>query len=228
MREVQQIHITDKNYPEKLKNIYDPPIIIYALGNIEILNYISVAVIGSREPTFYGKKVASEISYNLSKNNVTVISGMAKGIDGEAHIGALKAQGKTIAVLGSGLDCIYPKENEYLFNAIIKNDGVIISEYPLGTKPKPTNFPRRNRIISGLSNGVLVVEAKERSGTLITVDFALEQGKMVYAIPGDINKYNSKGTNNLIKEGAKPVTNVDDILEELKYEFKIQLARHNK
>ena len=151
----------------------------------------------------------------MSLNNINVISGLARGIDSCAHKGTLKANGKTIAVVGCGLDRVYPTENETLFNEIIKNNGAIISEYIIGTKPLAKNFPRRNRIISGLSDGVIVVEARKKSGTLITVDFALEQVKNVYAIPGNIDNPNAYGTNDLIKQGAKVVTNLKDILEDL-------------
>ncbi len=157
-------------------------------------------------------KATEYFSYNLAKAGVTVVSGLAKGIDGFAHMGALAAKGKTIAVIGSGLDIIYPKENIELAREIIRREGLIISEYPLGTRPNQSHFPERNRIISGLSKAVLVVEAKEKSGTSITVDFALEQGKEVFAIPGNINSPNSKGTNQMIKEGAKIVTNINEIL----------------
>lgn len=172
-----------------------------------------IAIIGCRLCTKYGENVSKEFAYNLSKKNINIISGLARGIDSFAHIGSLKAQGKTIAVVGSGLDLIYPKENEGIANDIIKNGGAIISEYVIGTKPVARNFPARNRIISGISSGVIVVEAKEKSGTLITVDFALEQGKEVYVIPGNIDSPNSLGTNELIKQGAKLITNINDIFE---------------
>ena len=157
-------------------------------------------------------KCAKYFSYNLAKQDFTIISGLAKGIDSIAHRGALEANGKTIAVIGSGLDNMYPKENINLAKQIIKQKGLIISEYPLGTRASKNNFPARNRIISGLSKGVLVIEAKEKSGTLITVDFALEQGREVFAVPGNIAFLNSKGTNSLIKEGAKCTLNYKDIL----------------
>ncbi len=156
-------------------------------------------------------KAARYFSYNLAKQGKTIISGLAKGIDSFAHIGALQANGKTIAVIGSGLSNIYPKENIYLAREIVKRKGLVLSEYPLETKPKKENFPARNRIISGLSKAVIVVEAKEKSGSLITVDFALEQGREVYAVPGNIKSCNSIGTNNLIKEGAKCITNYKDV-----------------
>jgi len=209
--------ITAQGYPQLLKEIYDPPICLYVKGNKEILNNKSIAIVGCRDATDYGKKAAKYFAYNLSNKKINIISGLAKGVDSYAHIGNLCARnedirsGKTVAVVGNGLDRIYPKENEYLANKIIENGGAIISEYPLGTKPDKMNFPARNRIISGMSEGIIVVEAKEKSGTLITVDFALEQGRDVYVVPGNINSINSVGTNNLIKQGAKVVTSFLDI-----------------
>ena len=155
------------------------------------------------------------MAYNLSVNNINIISGLARGIDTCSHIGCLKAKGTTIAVVGCGLDRVYPEENKKLFEDIIKSGGAVISEYVIGTRPLAKNFPRRNRIISGLSDGVLVVEARKNSGTMITTDFALEQGKELYVIPGNITSNLSAGTNNLIKEGAKLVTDVCEILEDL-------------
>lgn len=177
------ISVNDKEYPQYLKQIYDYPISLYIKGNMNILNEKSIAIIGCRNATEYGKKSAEYFSYNLAKNNINIVSGLARGIDSFAHIGALAANGKTIAVVGNGLDMIYPKENEQLQKKIIALGGAIISEYPLGTKPEKMNFPARNRIISGLCEKILVIEAKERSGTMLTVDFALEQGREVYAVP---------------------------------------------
>ena len=212
MNQIKEISILDENYPELLKQIYDPPKCLYVMGNLEILNTPSIAIVGCREASEYGKKAATYFSYNLAKQGITIVSGLAKGIDSYSHIGALQAKGKTIAIIGSGLDIIYPKENEQLAKKIIEQGGAIISEYPLGTRPTQDHFPARNRIISGLSKAVLVVEAKEKSGSLITADFAMEQGKEVYAVPGNINSINSVGTNNLIKDGAIPVSNFSDIL----------------
>ncbi|MBO4292929.1 MAG: DNA-processing protein DprA [Clostridia bacterium] len=212
MNQIKEISILDENYPELLKSIYDPPKCLYVVGNIEILNSPGIAIVGCREATEYGKKAAMYFSYNLAKQGITIVSGLARGIDSYSHIGALQAKGNTIAVIGSGLDIIYPKENEQLAKKIIEQGGAIISEYPLGTRPTQDHFPARNRIISGLSKAVLVVEAKEKSGSLITADFAMEQGKEVYAVPGNINSLNSVGTNNLIKDGAIPVSNFSDIL----------------
>ena len=202
----------DKYYPNKLKLIYDPPELLYCLGDIRLLNEPSIAIVGTRNASNYGKRIAYNLSQELSKRGVTIISGLASGIDSYAHEGAFKNVGKTIAVLGSGIDIIYPKENEDLYKSIIKNGGLIVSEFPLGTKPEKDNFPKRNRIISGLSDGVVVVEAKKKSGALITADLALEQGRSVFAVPGNIDSQNSEGTNNLIKEGAVPVTSYLDIL----------------
>ena len=187
---------------------------LYTKGNKKILNDFSLAIIGCRENTKYGEIVASKISYELSKRGVITVSGLAKGIDSIAHKATIDANGKTIAVIGSGIDIIYPKENENLVNKIIENGGIIISEYIVGTKPNRYHFPARNRIISGISNGVIVIEAKKKSGTMITVDFALEQGRDVFAVPGSILSNNSEGTNELIKNGAKCITNICDILEE--------------
>ena len=202
----------NEKYPILLKQIYDPPKCLYVMGNIEILNNQSIAIVGCREATEYGKKAATYFSYNLAKQNVTIVSGLARGIDSYSHIGTLKANGKTIAVIGSGLDIIYPKENEQLAKKIVEQGGAIISEYPLGTRPQKEYFPARNRIISGISQATLVIEAKEKSGSLITADFAMEQGKDVYSVPGNINSKNSVGTNNLIKDGAIPVSKFSDIL----------------
>lgn len=213
-KNIKIITLENKLYPENLKKIYDPPVVLYAKGDINILNKKSIAIVGCRNCSNEGKDIAQEFGYKLSKNNIVIVSGMAKGIDTWAHIGCINASGQTIAILGSGIDVIYPKENRGLYEKISKT-GIIISEYIIGTKVVPANFPRRNRIISGLSNGVLVVEAKQRSGSLITADLALEEGKEIYAIPGDIKNPNSKGTNNLIKQGAKIVTDVEDILEDM-------------
>ncbi len=180
---IELIHIYDKYYPKELNEIYDKPIVLYVKGNKEILNGFKLAVIGCREYTKYGEIVAKNISYQIAKSGIITVSGLAKGIDSIAHTSTLQAKGKTIAVIGSGIDNIYPTENIKLANEIIKNGGLIMSEYVIGTKPQKMNFPARNRIISGLSNGVIVIEAKKKSGTMITVDFALEQGKEVFAVP---------------------------------------------
>ena len=213
---VIKINQSDAFYPVKLKEIYDPPEEIYCVGDIRLLNEPSIAIVGARDASDYGRRIAKKLSSDLSKRGVTIISGLARGIDRCAHEGAYDKIGKTIAVLGSGIDIIYPKENEELYKSIIKSGGLIISEFPLGTKPEKDNFPKRNRLISGLSNGVVVVEAKAKSGALITVDCALEQGKNVFAVPGNIDSIYSEGANNLIKDGAIPVTSYEDILLHIK------------
>lgn len=209
---IKVITILDDYYPESLKNIYDKPIILYAKGNIELLKEKCIAIVGARKCSMYGKEIAKHLSYNLSSNNMCIVSGLAIGIDKYAHIGALEAGGNTIAVIGNGLDNIYPYENQGLAKRIVENNGLIISEYVIGTKPNRINFPARNRIISGLSDGIVVVEAKEKSGALITAEFALEQGKEVFAVPGNINSELSKGTNELIKDGANVVIDYKDVI----------------
>lgn len=210
------IKLGDKEYPQNLLNIYDPPKQLFVLGNEGILNEFGIAIVGSRKPTKYGEQTAKSLAYNLARYNINVISGMAKGIDAAAHTGCIMAKWKTIAVLGSGFNHIYPKENINLLKSILSRGGAVITEYEPNTMPDGKNFPRRNRIISGLSQGVVVVEAAERSGSLITAELALEEGKEVFAIPGNITSLLSQGTNQLIKDGAKLVTNVFDILEEYK------------
>ncbi len=211
--DIGMITILDEDYPEKLKHIYDAPMILYYRGNKRLLNHSCViAMVGCRQCTEYGKEVSLTFSNELAKQDICVISGMAKGIDSYSHMGCIQAGGKTIAVLGNGLDQIYPKENVGLYNKILQTEGLILSEYVIGTKPNKLNFPARNRIISGLSDGIIVVEAKEKSGTLNTVDFALDQGKDVFVVPGNITSENSIGTNNLIKQGAKCITCAGDIL----------------
>ena len=180
---IKIITLKDKEYPKKLLNIYDPPTMLYVKGNINILNEKSIGIVGSRNCSEYGIKTTKQLAYNISKNNINIISGLAQGIDTYAHIATIAANKKTIAVVGTGLDTVYPKENKNICNEIIEKGGAIITEYSLGTKPEKLNFPARNRIISGLSDGILVVEASKKSGALITVDFALEQGKNIYCVP---------------------------------------------
>jgi len=213
--QIEIITVLDEDYPQKLKDLYDKPITLYIKGNRKILNEFCLAMIGCRENSNYGKQVATAIANGLAKQKITTISGLAKGIDCISHNETMQAGGKTIAVIGSGLDIIYPYENKNLANKIIKTGGALVSEYPLGVKPEKIHFPARNRIISGLSSGIIVIEAKKKSGTMTTVDFALEQGKNVFAIPGNITNKNAEGTNELIKQGAKCVTCMQDILEEI-------------
>ena len=201
-------------YPQRLREIYDYPSTLYVRGNLLPEDESCLAVVGTRRATVYGRQVTEEIVTDLARNKITIISGLAKGIDSVAHRATLEATGRTIAVFACGLDIVYPAENAKLAREIIEH-GALISEYPLGTRPKADNFPRRNRIMSGLSLGVLVVEAGESSGALITANQALEQNRDVFAIPGSILSPTSKGTNHLIQEGAKLVRNYVDILEEL-------------
>ena len=189
---MEYISINDERYPDKLRNIYNPPKGLYIKGNYELLKEPAIAIIGSRNCSKYGEIVAKRFSIDLAKKRIVVISGMATGIDTCAHIGTLIGKGKTIAVLGSGLEKIYPKENEKLYYNILEKDGAIISEYEPNEEPKPINFPERNRIISGLCDKLIVVEATKRSGTSITVNFALEQGKEIYAVPGNITSFKSE------------------------------------
>jgi len=216
--------VCDDDYPENLKSIYDPPIVLYVKGNLTAQDKLSIGIVGSRRASFYGLNSAEKFAYELAGLGFTVVSGLAYGIDTQAHKGALKADGRTIAVLGSGLANIYPSENKKLAGQISQS-GAVISEFPLSAAPLPNNFPRRNRIISGLSLGLLVVEAAKNSGALITADFALEQGREVFALPGKIDSGNSFGTNGLIKQGAKLVSNIEDILEELNFTEQIALPK---
>ncbi len=201
-------------YPQRLKEIYDYPPVLYVRGNPLPEDETCLAVVGTRRATVYGRQVTEEIVSDLARNKVTIVSGLAKGIDSIAHRAALEAGGRTIAVFACGLDIVYPAENANLAREIMEH-GALISEYPLGIRPKADNFPRRNRIMSGLSLGVLVVEAGESSGALITANQALEQNRDVFAVPGSILSPSSRGTNHLIQEGAKLVRNHVDILEEL-------------
>lgn len=212
-RNIKCITKDNKEYPDSLKNIYTPPLVLYTKGNIEKLkNKNKIAIVGSRKCSEYGKAVTQRFSYQLAQKNYTIISGMASGVDSYAHIGAILARGTTIAVLGSGVEFAYPEENKPLYKRILETDGLIISEYPLNTKPVPENFPMRNRIISGLSDKVLITEAGMKSGSIITANLAMEQGKDVYAIPGNIFYNQSEGTNQLIKEGAFLTTGLEDII----------------
>ncbi len=210
---IRIIHFNHKDYPESLKNIYDPPLYFYMNGSVTPEDNNALAVVGTRSPTPYGRKVSEMLAEELSSAGFTIVSGMARGVDSIAHKAALKKGGRSIAVLGCGVDIAYPRENKNLMDEIAGN-GAIISEFPMGTCPGKKNFPQRNRIISGLSLGVIVVEAAEKSGSLITSRFAMEQGREVFAVPGNINSPLSKGTNKLIQQGAKTVTDVNDILEE--------------
>ena len=216
----------EETYPENLKNIFDPPYLLYKKGNIYEKDNNAIAIVGSRKASPYGKWAAYKFASELASRGITIISGMAYGIDTSAHKGAIEGGGRTIAVLGCGVDICYPKSNYNLMKNIL-NAGAIVSEYSMGIEPIPGHFPARNRIISGLAKAVIVVEAAEKSGSLITTEFALEQGREVYAVPGNINSSLSKGTNKLIKDGAKPVTCVEDILEDLGLVVENEKTKHN-
>lgn len=209
---ISYITKVDKNYPQCFNDIFDPPYLFYYIGELDALfNRVRIAVVGARRCSAYGKHVSYEMSKSLSNAGITIVSGMARGVDTQAHKGALDGKSQTVAVLGSGLDICYPKENKELMDAIIKK-GCVISEYPIGTPPLSGNFPRRNRLISGLSHGIVVTEAARKSGSIITADVALEQGKDVYAVPGSIYSKTSQGTNWLLKQGARVLTDPEDIL----------------
>ncbi|MCM8818548.1 MAG: DNA-processing protein DprA [Candidatus Omnitrophica bacterium] len=215
---IKLLTIDDPEYPVLLKEIYDPPFLLYVKGNIEVSsNFISI--VGTRTPSLYGLKMAEKFASGLAEYGFIVVSGLARGIDTSVHIGTLKVDGKTVGVLGSGFKNFYPPENKKLEKEIIKN-GAIITEFPSNTLPERYNFPKRNRIISGLSLATVVIEAGPRSGALITANFALEQGRDVFALPGRVDTLYSKGTNKLLKEGAILIEDIGDILEVLNVEVK--------
>lgn len=205
--------IEEPAYPQALRYIANPPAILYYRGQIGEINNFSLAVVGCRAATPYGKHTARNLGQALARHQVTVVSGMARGIDREAHLGALEGQGLTIGILGNGIDVIYPRENKALYDQVAR-EGLILSEFSPGTHPEPRNFPMRNRLISGLAQGVVVVEARLKSGALITVDFALEQGKDVFAVPGPLSSPASTGTNKLLQQGAIMYTEISDIIQE--------------
>ncbi|MDP2683321.1 MAG: DNA-processing protein DprA [Deltaproteobacteria bacterium] len=213
-QDVVFLTLRHSDFPKALLSIPDPPPYLYVKGTICKKDENAIAVVGTRIPTQYGISAAEGISRELAGSGITIVSGMARGIDTAAHRGALAANGRTIAVLGSGIDVIYPSDNKKLYEQIISN-GAVVSEFPIGMSPLAENFPQRNRIISGLVKGVLVVEASEKSGSLITAGLALDYGRDVFALPGNITSFKSKGANKLIKQGAKLVEDARDILEEL-------------
>jgi DNA processing protein len=208
------ITLKDEEYPKRLRDIYDPPALLYVRGELKKEDELAVSIVGSRKTTPYGRWFTEKVSQELARYGVTIVSGMARGIDSLAHWGAISGGGRTIAVLGCGVDVIYPSENRNLFAKIIDH-GAILSEFPIGSPPEGGHFPRRNRIISGLSIGVVVAQASEKSGSLITAGYALEQGREVFAVPGNVGTESSRGTHRLIKEGAKLVESSEDILEEI-------------
>ena len=207
----------DPEYPHLLKEIADPPAVIYVQGNVELLQSPCVAMVGSRAATAYGKRTAFTLAQRIVESGFTVVSGLALGVDGEAHNGALSVGGNTIGVLGCGLDVVYPRLHSKLFEQIRKN-GLLVSEYPLGTRPDGFRFPARNRIIAGISRGVVVVEAAKKSGSLITAGMALDEGREVFAVPGQIDSFKSSGSHWLLQQGAKLVQSVEDIFVELGWE----------
>ncbi len=224
LNKVSVLTFRDALYPENLKKIFDPPPVLYFKGSILKTDSVAVAIVGSRTPTRYGNYATEKISTELAERGVAIVSGMASGIDSIAHRSAISAKGRTIAILGCGVNITYPRENNSL-KAKIQENGAIISEFPLNAKPERANFPMRNRIISGLSLGVIIIEAAEKSGALITSDFALEQGKEVFAVPGNINSPKSKGPNRLIKMGAKLIENADDVIEEFPHNIKMSFKQ---
>jgi DNA processing protein len=215
---------SDEAYPKRLLEIYDPPLILYVRGNVEALSQFGIAVVGTRHPTPYGVSMAERLSCDLAARGIIIFSGMARGVDTAAHRGALNAHGKTVAVWGTGVDVTYPKENQKLADQIVSSGGTILSEFSLGTFPAPQNFPIRNRVISGLSIGVLVIEAGEYSGTRVTARCALEQGRDVYAVPGNVTNKLSWGPNTLIKQGAALVASWEDVWEVLPADVRLALT----
>jgi DNA processing protein len=220
---VKVISLDDSAYPSQLKQIYDPPLILYVRGDDEVISHPGVALVGTRHPTPYGLGMAERLSCELAARGLVIFSGMARGVDTAGHRGALAGKGKTVAVFGTGVDVTYPKENTRLMDQILAAGGAVISEFPIGTFAAPQNFPIRNRIISGISLGVLVVEAAEYSGTRITARCALEQNRDVYAVPGNVTNKNSWGPNTLIKQGAKLVATWEDVWEELPTDVRLRL-----
>jgi DNA processing protein len=222
--DVAIISMDDASYPPRLKEIYDPPLILYVRGKLEALTRPGLAMVGTRHPTPYGVGMAERLAYDLAAQGLVIISGMARGVDTASHRGAISAKGTTVAVFGTGVDVIYPKENSRLAEQMLALGGAIISEFPLGTHAAPQNFPIRNRILSGMSVGVLVVEAAEYSGTRITARCALEQNRDVFAVPGNVTNKNSWGPNTLIKQGAKLVATWEDVWEDLPAEVRLTLS----
>jgi DNA processing protein len=221
--DIQIICRDDESWPQRLSEIYDPPLVLYVRGNIGALSRPGIAIVGTRHPTPYGIGMAERLSCDLASRGLTIFSGMARGVDTAGHRGAIKAKGKTVAVFGTGVDVIYPRENRKIAEGILECGGALISEFPLESFAAPQNFPIRNRIISGLALGVLVVEAGEYSGTRITARCALEQSREIFAVPGNVISRNSWGPNTLIKQGAKLTATWEDVWEELPAEVKHQL-----
>jgi DNA processing protein len=220
--ECRLLSFASDDYPPLLRQIPDAPLVLYVRGNAKVLAQHAVAIVGTRHPTAYGTQVAHRLARDLAERQLVIVSGLARGIDSAAHHGALEAKGRSVAVFGSGVDVVYPSENKRLAEKIIET-GAVVSEFPLGTAPTPENFPIRNRIISGLSLGVMVVEAAEYSGSLITARLAVDQNREVFAVPGNITSAQSFGPNHLIKQGAKLVDQWVDVIEELPAQIRMQL-----
>lgn len=221
---IQIVSLDDPEYPPELRQIYDPPLLLYVRGNVGTISQPGIAMVGTRHPTPYGMGMAERMACDLAARGVVIFSGLARGVDTFAHRGAVSAKGKTVAVFGTGVDVMYPKENSRLAEQILSFGGALISEFPMGTFAAPQNFPIRNRIISGISLGVLVVEAAEYSGTRITARCALEQNREVFAVPGNVTNKNSWGPNTLIKQGAKLVATWEDVWEELPANVRLALT----
>jgi DNA processing protein len=221
---IQVVSLDDPEYPPELRQIYDPPLLLYVRGNVAAISQPGIAMVGTRHPTPYGMGMAERLASDLAARKVVIFSGLARGVDTFSHRGAVSVKGKTVAVFGTGVDVMYPKENSRLAEQILSFGGALISEFPLGTFAAPQNFPIRNRIISGISLGVLVVEAAEYSGTRITARCALEQNREVFAVPGNVTNKNSWGPNTLIKQGAKLVATWEDVWEELPANVRLALT----
>ncbi len=221
---VSVVCLDDSCYPAQLKQIYDPPLVLYVRGNVDAITQPGIAVVGTRHPTPYGLGMAERLSCDLATRGLIIFSGLARGVDAAAHRGAIAGKGKTVAVFGTGVDIIYPKENTRLTEQMLALGGALISEFPMNTFAAPQNFPIRNRIISGISIGVLVVEAAEYSGTRITSRCALEQNREVFAVPGNVTNKNSWGPNTLIKQGAKLTATWEDVWEELPQQVRLALT----
>src|SRR5207253_3548559 len=220
----QIVSLDDAEYPPLLKQIYDPPLVLYVRGEVSVLAQPGIAIVGTRHPTPYGIGMAERLACDLAARSLIILSGMARGIDSCAHRGAIHAKGKTVAIFGTGIDVIYPRENKRIADSILSLGGALVSEFPMGSFAAPQNFPIRNRIISGMSMGVLVVEAGEYSGTRITARNALEQGRELFAVPGNVTNKNSWGPNTLIKQGAKLTATWEDIWEELPENIRLALT----
>src|ERR1700729_2995910 len=224
---VRLVNWTDPEYPRMLREIYDPPTLLYVRGNVEVLSQPAVSIVGTRKPTLYGTQMAERLGRELAARGVTIVSGMARGIDAISHQGAMAVNGRAIGVLGTGVNVCYPKENKKLYEKVLER-GAIISEFPLGTHPAPENFPIRNRIVAGMPLGVVVVEGAEFSGSLITARLAMDFGREVFGVPGNVTQAVSFAPNQLIRQGAKLVTNGEDVIEDLSTPVRAALVQAEK